>query len=137
MKWESTEPLKAGRTPSGINIGVCNFRLVALSLVLHRARKMRRFIEQSNALAPLSPFRSWPDYITNTSGYDFWKQVSNAGGYHLLEVWCQEFVADTATTSERTGHWIKMRRSLAPSSGPEALDRTQSLGGLHQHHVRV
>ena len=31
------------------------------------------------------------------------------------------------TTSERTGHWIKMRRSLARFSGPESLVHTRSL----------
>ena len=36
-------------------------------------RKMRRCIEPSNDLAPLSPFRYWLDCITNTSGYDFRK----------------------------------------------------------------
>src|ERR1035437_5576181 len=30
--------------------------------------------EQSNDLAPLSPFRSWLGCITNTSGYDFRKR---------------------------------------------------------------
>jgi SEC-C motif len=39
-------------------------------LALH---KMRPCIEQSNDLVPLSPFRSWLDCITNTSGYDFRK----------------------------------------------------------------
>jgi len=34
---------------------------------------MRPCIEQSNDLAPLSPFRSWLGCITNTSGYDFRK----------------------------------------------------------------
>jgi hypothetical protein len=33
----------------------------------------RPCIEQSNALAPSSPFRSWLDCTTNTSGYDFRK----------------------------------------------------------------
>src|SRR5690242_9278649 len=33
----------------------------------------------------------------------------------------------TTTTSERTGHWIKMRPSLAPFSGPESLVHTRSL----------
>jgi hypothetical protein len=32
---------------------------------------MRLFIEQSNALAQLSAFRSWLDCTTNMSGYDF------------------------------------------------------------------
>ena len=36
-------------------------------------RKMRPGIEQSNALAPSSPFPSWLDCTTNTSGYDFRK----------------------------------------------------------------
>jgi Integrase core domain len=36
-------------------------------------RKMRPCIEPSNDLAPLSPFRSWLDCTTNTSGYDFRK----------------------------------------------------------------
>jgi len=34
---------------------------------------MRPHIEQSNALAPSSPFRSWLDCTINTSGYDFRK----------------------------------------------------------------
>ena len=34
---------------------------------------MRRFIEQFNDLVSLSPFRSWPDCIINTSGYDYRK----------------------------------------------------------------
>jgi hypothetical protein len=34
---------------------------------------MRPCIEPSNDLAPLSPFRSWLDCTTNTSGYDFRK----------------------------------------------------------------
>jgi hypothetical protein len=36
-------------------------------------RRMRPCVEPSNGLAPLSPFPSWPDYIINTSGYDFRK----------------------------------------------------------------
>jgi len=36
-------------------------------------RKMRPCIEPSNVLAPLSPFRSWLDCTTNTSGCDFRK----------------------------------------------------------------
>jgi hypothetical protein len=34
---------------------------------------MRPCIEQSNGPVSLSPFRSWPDCIINTSGYDFRK----------------------------------------------------------------
>jgi hypothetical protein len=34
------------------------------------------YIEQSNGLASLSPFQSWPDCIINTSGYDFRKGQS-------------------------------------------------------------
>src|SRR5689334_8574496 len=37
------------------------------------ASKMRPCIEPSNDLALSSPFRSWLDCITNTSGYDFRK----------------------------------------------------------------
>jgi len=36
-------------------------------------RKMRPYIAQSNNLAPLSPFRSWLGFITNTFGCDFRK----------------------------------------------------------------
>jgi hypothetical protein len=36
-------------------------------------RKTRPYIERSNDLAPLSPFRSWLDCTTNTSGSDFRK----------------------------------------------------------------
>jgi hypothetical protein len=39
---------------------------------------------------------------------------------------CEPMLAIT-TTSERTGHWIKMRRSLARFSEPESLVHTQSL----------
>jgi hypothetical protein len=39
------------------------------------------------------------------------------------------------TTSERTGHWIKMRRSLARFSGAESSHAI--LGGLHHYYVRV
>src|SRR4029077_19897647 len=39
-------------------------------------RKMRPRIEPSNDLALSSPFRSWLDCITNTSGYDFRKGQS-------------------------------------------------------------
>src|SRR5262249_21516628 len=45
-------------------------------------RKMRPCIEQSNDLAPLSPFPSWLDCITNTSGYDFRK-----GHLHDCSCW--------------------------------------------------
>src|SRR4029450_12294005 len=42
-----------------------------------RYRKMHPCIEQSNGLASLSPFLSWPYCIIDTSGYDFRKrQVS-------------------------------------------------------------
>jgi len=43
------------------------------SLKVQVIRKMRPCIEQSNDLEPLSPFRSWLDCTTNTSGYDFRK----------------------------------------------------------------
>ncbi len=43
-------------------------------------RKMRPCIEQTSDLALLSPFRSWPDCITNTSGYDFRKGQGHFGG---------------------------------------------------------
>ena len=42
-------------------------------LVGRNYRRMRQLFEQSNDLAPLSPFQSWLDCITNTSGYDFRK----------------------------------------------------------------
>ena len=42
-------------------------------LVGRNYRRMRQFIEQSNDLSPLSPFQSWLDCTTNTSGYDFRK----------------------------------------------------------------
>jgi hypothetical protein len=40
--------------------------------------KMPSCIEQSNDLAPLSPFRFWLDCITNTSGYDFGNEIWRA-----------------------------------------------------------
>jgi hypothetical protein len=44
---------------------------------------MRPHIEQFNALALLSPFRSWLDCTINTSGYDFRK------GQALLAAWVE------------------------------------------------
>src|ERR1035437_10316668 len=44
-------------------------------------RKIRRCVEPSNGLAPLSPFRSWQGYIINTSGYDFWKGQEDGNTY--------------------------------------------------------
>jgi hypothetical protein len=39
---------------------------------------------------------------------------------------CEPMLA-TTTTSEPTGPWLKMRQSLAPFSGPEALGHARSL----------
>ena len=50
----------------------CDEFLLRMARTWHY-RKMRRCIEPSNDLAPLSPFRYWLDCITNTSGYDFRK----------------------------------------------------------------
>jgi hypothetical protein len=47
-------------------------------------KKMRPCIEQSKGPESLSPFRSWPDCIINTSGYDFRKEQRTvfAGLHH-------------------------------------------------------
>ena len=46
-------------------------------------RKMLRYVEQSNDLAPLSASRSWLGCITNTSGYDFRKAQLLRSGWLL------------------------------------------------------
>lgn len=51
---------------------------------------MRRYIEQSNALAPYLRLGSWLDYTTNMSGYDFrkgqhphlWHSCAGEGAVH-------------------------------------------------------
>src|SRR5262249_35184702 len=43
-------------------------------------RKMRPCIEPSTGPVSLSPFRSWPDCIINTSGYDFRKGQGSPQG---------------------------------------------------------
>ncbi len=40
-------------------------------------RSMSACIDQSNGLASLSPFRSWPDCIISTSGYDFSERTAD------------------------------------------------------------
>jgi hypothetical protein len=54
--------------PFGISLGL-SFYIV----FDHLYGTMRPCIEPSNDLAPLSPFRSWLDCTTNTSGYDLRK----------------------------------------------------------------
>ena len=48
------------------------------------------------------------------------------GEAHLRRNSCEPMLVIT-TTSERIGHWITMRRSLAPFSRPESLGHTRSL----------
>ena len=42
-------------------------------LALQKDAPLHRAIQRSSDLAPLLPFRSWPDCIINISGYDFRK----------------------------------------------------------------
>jgi hypothetical protein len=49
-------------------------------------RKMRPCIEQSNGLASLSPFPSWPDRIISTSGYDFRKGQRSRTDRMILKI---------------------------------------------------
>jgi hypothetical protein len=49
---------------------------------------MRLCTEQSNGLVSLSPFRSWPGCIINTSGYNFRKGqgcITNMSGFNLRQ----------------------------------------------------
>jgi hypothetical protein len=68
------------------------FFLLMRRITIKRARtwhyrKMHPCTEQSNGLASLSPFRSWPDCIINTSGYDFRKgQVEKSAVTRIREV---------------------------------------------------
>ena len=51
------------------------------------------------------------------------------GGRRICAGSCEPMLAIT-TTSERTGRWAKMLRSLAGSSEPESLVHTRSLAGF-------
>ena len=52
--------------------------------------------------------------------------ISSSWARRICAESCEPMLAIT-TTSERTGHWIKMRRSLAPFTAPESLVHTRSL----------
>jgi hypothetical protein len=63
-----------------------------------------------------------------------WIAESGASAWIISSSWVRRICAESCdpflpitTTSERTGHCIKMPRSLARFSGPEASNRTPSL----------
>ena len=71
--------------------------------------KMHLCIEPSSDLASLSASRSWPGYITNTSGYDFRKgqrwalRVSNAVAIIILFICGYAFARNTGLRPWPTG----------------------------------
>jgi len=66
-----------------------------------------------------------PNGRSDRSGASVWT-ISSSWARRICAESCEPMLAIT-TTSERTGHWTKMRRSLAPFSGPESLVHTRSL----------
>ena len=75
-------------------------------------KKMRLCIEQSSDLVSLLPFRSWPDYITNTSGYDFRKGQHDSGGDDPHPKDGRRFSATMLMVSRRwTCSWSRRSRS--------------------------
>src|SRR3990170_8930624 len=85
-------------------------------------RKMRPCIEPSNDLAPLSPFRSWLDCTTNTSGYDFRK------GQRL----------DSGLRAETQSGILRMRHSTRLLSlWPERVEATSLRDGRTSRPVNV
>jgi len=60
---------------------------------------MRPHIEQSNGLASLSPFQSWPDCTTNTSGYDFRKGQDGGTAHEAAKARLSNVAADATRLS--------------------------------------
>ena len=76
--------------------------------------KMRRYIEQSNALAPLSRFQSWLACTINTSGYDFQKGQRNVGSSRS----CKDNIQwVSSSAAEVSVSWRPLQR-IQPLPGP-------------------
>src|SRR5680860_1332415 len=92
--------------------------------------KMRPCIEQSNALAPLSPFRSWLDCTTNTSGYDFRKdRRGDCDPMPKLIPACETLITMHLTSSSE-GRFSRRREAGRGAVSPRVgLRRPDTRGG--------
>ena len=99
-------------------------------------RRIRTMGIRDKPTAPASPWQNgFAERLIGSIRRECLDHFVVLGEAHLRRS-CEPMPAIT-TTLERTGHWIKMRRSLAQFSGSEASNRTSILGGLHHHYVRV
>src|ERR1039458_888510 len=79
--------------------------------------------------APASPWQNgFAEQLMGRSGTSVWI-ISSSWARRICAGFCVPMLAIT-TTSERIGHWIKMRRSLAPLSEPESSVHTRFLAGF-------
>src|ERR1035438_3058364 len=69
-----------------------------------------------------------PNGLSDRSGASVWT-ISSSWVRRICAGSCEPMLAIT-TTSERSGHWTKMRQSLARFSRSEASNRTQSLAAF-------
>jgi transposase InsO family protein len=113
----------------GISLGSCPATPHSRSgsdLRYHRTRRLRAMGIRDKPTAPTSPWQnSFAERLIGSIRRECVDHFVVLGEAHLRRI-LRPMLAIT-TTSERTGHWIKMRRSLAPFIGPESLVHTRSL----------
>jgi hypothetical protein len=115
-------------------------RLWPSLIAIKRARtwhygKMRHCIGQFNALAISSPFQSWLDCITNTSGYHFRRAQVICGEMHLRRI-LSAYAAyyNQARTHLALGKNAPLHRAVQRSGAIVAIP---ILAGLHHQYVRI
>ncbi|HEY4721123.1 MAG TPA: integrase core domain-containing protein, partial [Anaerolineae bacterium] len=90
------------------------------------ARRMRAMGIRDKPTAPASPWQNgFAERLIGSIRREWWT-TSLSWARRICAGFCDPTHAIT-TTSESTGHWIKMRRSVARFSGPDASNRTPSL----------
>jgi len=88
-------------------------------------RRLRAMGIRDKPTAPASPWQNgFAERLIGSIRRECVDHFIVLGEAHLCRS-CEPMLA-TTTTSERTGHWIKMRRSLARFSGPESSVHTRS-----------
>jgi hypothetical protein len=83
------------------------------------ARRLRAVGIRDKPTAPASPWQNgFAERLIDRSGASVWITLSS-WARRICAAPCKPMLA-TTTTSERTGHWTKMRRPPAPFSGLES-----------------
>ena len=89
-------------------------------------RRLRAMGIRDKPTAPVSPWQNgFAERLIGSIRRECVDHFVVLGEAHLRQI-LEPMLAIT-TTSERTGHWIKILRSLAPFSGPESSVHTRSL----------